>query len=88
MELVLTVLGFLGFIAWRERQHAVELRAVAARRGGGKAPASVVSSRRRKRKAGRVRVISADDDAAFAEARGWETATEEPAPAEPQEDED
>lgn len=77
METVVLVAAFLAFIAWRERQHSVELRSVASRRGGGKAPAPVASSRRRRRKAGQVRVISADDDAAFAEARGW--ADEEPA---------
>lgn len=88
METVVLVAAFLAFIAWRERQHALERASLC--RSGGKTPAPVASSRRRKRgrrKAGQVRVISADDDAAFAEARGW--TDEEPAPTdEPQEVED
>lgn len=59
METVLVVLGFLAFIAWRERQHALVL---ASRRGEGKAPSPV---RRRGKKAGPPRVISAEDDGAF-----------------------
>lgn len=77
MELVLIVLGFLGFIAWRERQHAVDLRAVAPRHGGGSAPVSVVSSRRRRGEPEKPRVISADDDDAWNEAHGFAPSEEE-----------
>jgi len=67
----LIVLGFLGFIAWRERQHAVELRAVASRRGGGAVPVPVAPARRRRDKPEKPRVISAEDDAAWNEAHGF-----------------
>jgi len=74
METVALAAAFLGFIAWRERQHAAELRAVASRRGDGGAPAPVASSRRRRRgKPEKARVISADDDAAWNEAHGHES---------------
>lgn len=63
MEVVLIVLGFLAFVAWRERQHALE-RAALSRRGGGRVPAPIAFLRPR-RKATGVRVISADDDEAF-----------------------
>lgn len=77
MELVLIVLGFLGFIAWRERQHAADLRAVASRRGGGSAPVPVASSRRRRGEPEKPKVISADDDAAWNEAHGFATEEDE-----------
>jgi hypothetical protein len=77
LETVLIVLGFLAFIAWRERQHRLDL-AVVSRRSGGRAPALVASSQRRgRRKPGKPRVISADDDKAFNEARGLEPADED-----------
>ncbi|HEX7246412.1 MAG TPA: hypothetical protein VF245_12705 [Solirubrobacterales bacterium] len=86
MEAIVLVAAFLAFIAWRERQHALE-RAALSRRGG-KPPAPVVSSRRRARKGKpeKARVISADDDSAFAEARGWTDEPDEPAPAEEDDD--
>lgn len=82
MEQVAIVLGFLGFIAWRERQHAAELRAVASRRGGGtslaRKGAEIVAARSRKRgKPEKPKVISADDDAAWNEAHGFAEAEEE-----------
>lgn len=81
MELVLIVLGFLGFIAWRERQHALDLRAVAPRRGDGtslaRRGAEIVAARSRKEKPEKPRVISADDDAAWNEAHGFTPEPEE-----------
>lgn len=85
METVALVAAFLAFIAWRERQHAREKAALASRRGD-KALASVVPSRRRKRGGSKARVISADDDAAFNEARGYETAENDAAVAEDDEE--
>lgn len=61
----LIVLGFLAFIAWRERAHAVERDLLTRRRGGRPVPAPVASSQRRERPARRARVISAEDDKAF-----------------------
>lgn len=86
METIALAAIFLAFIAWRERQHALECASL--RQGDGKTPAPVVPFRRRRRgrKAAPARVISADDDAAFAESRGWED--EKPAPESEPEEED
>ena len=67
---VLIVFGFLAFIAWRERQHAAEVRAVAARRGGGTVPVRRPLPRLGRPEREKPKVISADDDAAFNEAHG------------------
>lgn len=85
MESVLIVLGFLAFIAWRERQHVLERASLPQR--GGKARVRVPLPRR-KPKAGRTRVISADDDAAFAASRGWEPSDDDELDQPAEEDED
>jgi hypothetical protein len=62
-----TAIALLAFLAWRERQHALERAALLSRRGT--APPSLAASSRRREK-GRARVISAEDDAGFLESRG------------------
>lgn len=69
METILLVAAFLAFIAWRERQHAHERAALASRRGD-RALISAAPSRRRKREKAKARVISAENDKAFLEAKG------------------
>lgn len=91
METVALVAAFLAFIAWRERQHALERAAFSRRGGKAPVPAPLGSSRRQRRgrKAKQHRVISADDDAAFGASRGWEDEDDEPEPTPPaEEDED
>lgn len=63
-------LALLGYIAWRERAHALERQGLLSRRGGGRPPAAVAVGRKRRGKAERPKVISAEDDSAFNEARG------------------
>lgn len=84
MESVLIVLGFLAFIAWRERQHVLERASLPQR--GGKARVRVPLPRRKPK--ARARVISADDDAAFAASRGWEPSDDDELDQPAEEDED